>query len=112
VKDADIYAAPALPIRAPAIDVSTQAQRMTSDPANDVYPQDAPAEENSSREVRLPGMTLDAMRDLPSFFDLDVTATAPDLSIANSVDWTPLLLECRLETGLHFEPSEQNTEDP
>lgn len=52
--DANIFNTPALPMQAPAILVDQQANRMTFSIFSDVYPQNAPSEENASREGNVP----------------------------------------------------------
>ncbi len=52
--DPNIFDAPALPIDLPAIDVENDAQQLTFDESADQYPQNAPAEENASRQGELP----------------------------------------------------------
>jgi len=54
VGDPNIFNTPALPIEAPAILVDREASQMTFDPADDVYPENNPAEENASREGSVP----------------------------------------------------------
>jgi len=52
--DSNIFSTPADPITAPAIKVEDEAAQLTDSPDADQYPQDSPAEENASRERRLP----------------------------------------------------------
>lgn len=49
--EADIFNTPARPIDAPAILVETQANQMTTEPGNHIYPLNTPSEENASREA-------------------------------------------------------------
>ena len=53
-EDPNIFNTPALPIEAPAIVVDEEANQMTTDEANDVYPENNPTEENASREGNVP----------------------------------------------------------
>lgn len=50
----DIYSAPALPIDGEPLVVSREANRLTQDNANDRDPQNAPSEENASRNGQVP----------------------------------------------------------
>jgi Tol biopolymer transport system component len=52
--DPNIFNTPALPIDKPAILVDTEGVQMTTDVANDVYPEQTPTEENASREGNVP----------------------------------------------------------
>lgn len=52
--DPNIFNTPALPIEAEAILVDEEANQMTTDPSNDVYPENVPSEENASREGNVP----------------------------------------------------------
>ncbi|MCQ3930758.1 MAG: hypothetical protein DPW16_09900 [Chloroflexi bacterium] len=52
--DPNIFSVEALPIDAPALKVETEAAQLTTDPNADQYPQNAPAEENASRQRSLP----------------------------------------------------------
>ncbi|MCA0454207.1 MAG: carboxypeptidase regulatory-like domain-containing protein [Chloroflexi bacterium] len=74
----NIFDADALAIKAPAIDVQEEANRLTTDPADDIYPENSPVEENASREGRLPGINLGAQTD---FLIPDVTVTDFDPSL-------------------------------
>lgn len=63
--DANIFNTPALPIKAPAILVDKEANRMTFSEFSDVYPENSPSEENASREGNVPpkiGMDITATR--------------------------------------------------
>jgi len=51
--DSNLFAAPALPIDAPSIQVETEAQQLTFDPASDQYPSDSPSEEDASNAFPL-----------------------------------------------------------
>ena len=73
----DIYEAPALPLDAPAVDVETEAERLTFEPANDIYPQNMPPKEFASRE----GQTSSGVFGLQTEFLLpDSGVTPPDLT--------------------------------
>ena len=52
--DPNIFNTPALPIEAPSILVDEEASQMTTDPADDIYPENTPSEENASREGNVP----------------------------------------------------------
>jgi PKD repeat protein/Tol biopolymer transport system component len=54
VGDPNIFNTPALPIEADPILVDAEANQMTFDLANDVYPENSPTEENASREGNVP----------------------------------------------------------
>ncbi|MBE2183545.1 MAG: PD40 domain-containing protein, partial [Anaerolineae bacterium] len=82
----DIYSAEALNLEDPPILVDQDAQQLTDDLADDVYPLGAPAEEMASREGRLPA-DLDASRGQTSFLNPDVTPTPPDLTLVPSLPW-------------------------
>jgi Tol biopolymer transport system component/PKD repeat protein len=49
--EADIFNTPARPIEAEPILVETEANQMTTDPGNHIYPLNTPTEENASREA-------------------------------------------------------------
>ncbi|MEQ8674244.1 MAG: PKD domain-containing protein [Aggregatilineales bacterium] len=53
-EDPNIFNTPALPIDADPIIVDEEATQMTFDPANDVYPESSPSEENASQEGDVP----------------------------------------------------------
>ncbi|MCQ3930746.1 MAG: hypothetical protein DPW16_09810 [Chloroflexi bacterium] len=53
-EDPNIFSTNALPIDAPAIKVEEEASQLTFDPNADQYPQNAPSEENASRQRSLP----------------------------------------------------------
>ena len=73
----DIYQAPALPLDAPAVDVETEAERLTFEPANDIYPQNMPPKEFASRE----GQTSAGVFGLQTAFLLpNASVTPPDPS--------------------------------
>lgn len=73
----DIYEAPALPLDAPAVVVEDEAERLTFEPANDIYPQNMPPKEFASRE----GQTSDGVFGLQTEFLLPAAnVTPPDLT--------------------------------
>jgi len=73
----DIYQAPALPLDAPAVDVAAEAERLTFEPANDIYPQNMPPKEFASRE----GQTSAGAFGLQTAFLLpNAGVTPPDLT--------------------------------
>lgn len=74
----DIYEAPALPIDADAIAVDEDAERLTFETANDIYPQNMPPKEFASRE----GQTSDGVFGLQTEFLLpDANVTPPDVAL-------------------------------
>ncbi len=83
----NIFDADAVSITAPAIDVQKDAQRLTTDPADDIYPENAPVEENASREGRMPGISLGDQTD---FLTPDVTVTKVDPSLDTGKAWEPI----------------------
>ena len=83
----DIYSTDAQPISAPAIDVTVDAQQLTTDPADDIYPEGAPVEENASREGRLPGVNLGDQTD---YLNPDVSVTVVDPSLDSGSAWEPI----------------------
>lgn len=74
----NIYEADATPISDPQIRVEEDADQMTFEPANDVYPQSNPSEENASRE----GQTLlGAFGEQTVFLQPPANVTPIDLSM-------------------------------
>jgi Tol biopolymer transport system component len=53
-EDPNVFSVNALPIDEPAIDVLAEAAQLTTDPNADQYPENAPSEENASRQRSLP----------------------------------------------------------
>jgi uncharacterized repeat protein (TIGR01451 family) len=86
----DIFDAEALPISAPPIPVDEEAIQLTFDPADDIYPEGAPLEENASREGQLPNITP-GLGQQTIFLQPDASLTEIDLSLETSVtDWSPI----------------------
>ncbi|MBZ0299248.1 MAG: hypothetical protein K8J31_05900, partial [Anaerolineae bacterium] len=84
----DIFDADALPIREPGIAVDLQAEQLTHDEADDIYPLGAPVEENASREGQFPAVGLG---EQTVFLNPDASITPVDLSRESaSVDWEPI----------------------
>ena len=83
----DIYDANALPIKAAAISVAQDATRLTTEPADDIYPENSPVEENASREGKFPGASLGTQT---SFLNPDVTVTKVDPSLDSGKTWDPI----------------------
>ncbi|MBZ0289313.1 MAG: hypothetical protein K8I30_16960, partial [Anaerolineae bacterium] len=82
----NIFEAEVAPISDPGILVEEDADQMTFELANDVYPMSAPAEENASRE----GQTvLGAFGEQTVFLEPDASLTPLDLSIDGIIreDW-------------------------
>ncbi|MDX1994499.1 MAG: PKD domain-containing protein [bacterium] len=74
----DIYEANAVPLLEPAIAVEQDADQMTFEVSNDIYPENAPAEENASRE----GQTvIGAFGEQTVFLRPMVEVTNIDLSL-------------------------------
>jgi TolB protein len=85
----DIYEADVAPISDPAIAVEVDADQMTFEPSNDIYPESGPVEENASRE----GQTiLGAFGQQTSFLNPSADTTPVDLSIdgLERDDWRPV----------------------
>ncbi len=83
----NIFDANAVSITAPAIDVAKDAERLTTNPADDIYPENSPVEENASREGHLPGINLGDQTD---FLIPDVSVTKIDPSLETGKVWEPL----------------------
>src|SRR4030095_14763391 len=82
----DLFNAEALPIEAPAIKVETAATQLTFDPADDIYPENWPKEENASREGRLPRFEQ-SLGEQTDFLRPDFSVTKPDVSTETPEDW-------------------------
>jgi Tol biopolymer transport system component len=82
----NLFDADALSINAP-LDVPTEAQRLTTAPEADIYPENAHREENASREGQLPGVNLG---DQTNFLLPDVSVTVVDPSVDTGEAWEPL----------------------
>ena len=86
----DIFNAQPLPINDPAILVEEDAEQMTYEESDDVYPQNTPSEENASRE----GQTvLGDFGQQTIFLEPDTSLTRLNFSIDTSdiEEWTPIL---------------------
>ncbi len=85
----DIYEANATPIADPALRVELDADQMTFENFNDIYPQNSPYEENASREGRT---ALGVWGEQTVFLQPDVRSTEADLSLdgIQREDWQPL----------------------
>jgi uncharacterized repeat protein (TIGR01451 family) len=86
----NIFMTPALPITAPAIEVAQDAERLTDDTADDIYPLDAPSEEHASIEGKLLGDDQFAA-DQTNFLDPQTTLTVPDTNIPREEVWQTVL---------------------
>ncbi|CAG0952536.1 hypothetical protein ARNL5_00222, partial [Anaerolineae bacterium] len=76
----DIFETNALPIDAPAIKVEKVALQLTDEPADDVYPQSFPAEENASREGKVPAASMEGIPGIQTDYlnpELAVTPIDP-----------------------------------
>ncbi|MBZ0240354.1 MAG: hypothetical protein K8H77_06790, partial [Cutibacterium acnes] len=82
----DLFNAEALPIEAPAIKVDVDATQLTFDPADDIYPENSPTEENASREGHLPGFEQ-VLGEQTAFLNPDFSVTEPDVSVETSDAW-------------------------
>ncbi|MCC6612838.1 MAG: isopeptide-forming domain-containing fimbrial protein [Anaerolineae bacterium] len=89
--DPDIFQANALPIDAQAIDVQRQALQLTDAVSADIYPMDAPSEENASQEGRLPSL-VDATLGQTSYLRPDISVTPPDISLERDRPWAPIFI--------------------
>ncbi len=75
----DIFETSALPIDAPAIKVEEVALQLTDEPSEDVYPQSFPAEENASREGKVPAASLEGIPGIQTdFLNPELAATPVD----------------------------------
>ena len=92
----DIFRAEARPISAPPILVEEDADQLTHTDSDDIYPQNSPAEENASREGRLPPQ--DILGEQTIFLTPDVSFTEPDLSIELGAGWEQPINGCSLAT--------------
>lgn len=76
--DPDIYEASILPLSAPPLRVEVEADQLTFEPSQDIYPQNSPSEENASRE----GQTVNGeFGQQTSFLNPDASLTPTDLSM-------------------------------
>ncbi|MBK8034654.1 MAG: isopeptide-forming domain-containing fimbrial protein [Chloroflexi bacterium] len=82
----DIFQAEALPLTAPAINVLEEADQLTIDPNQDIYPQGAPSEENASLEGTLPD-TISAEPGHTQIMNLDVAVTPQDRTLNRDEVW-------------------------
>lgn len=82
----DIFKAEALPITDPGIAVDEEADRLTEDQMDDIYPEGHPVEENASREGRLPDLQGNLTGET-SFLKPDVSILPPDLSLDTGIAW-------------------------
>ncbi|RIK20024.1 MAG: hypothetical protein DCC53_11765 [Chloroflexi bacterium] len=82
----DIYEASALPLDAGSIDVARQAMRMVGTDYNDIYPLDAPSDEDASHEGIMPAVTCFACANT-QFFGRDIALTEPDECLPRDTPW-------------------------
>lgn len=85
----EIFSAEPLPIAAPSIQVNRDAEQLTFDPADDIYPEGTPVEENASREGRLPDLDT-GLGEQVSFLEPDVSSTEADTSVERGGTWEPV----------------------
>lgn len=85
----DIYEEEALPITAPSVLVEDDADQLTFENFDDIYPQMSPSEENASKEGQTP---LGAFGEQTIFLQPEVDQRPPDLSIDGTRrdDWPPI----------------------
>ncbi|MCA9915521.1 MAG: PD40 domain-containing protein, partial [Anaerolineae bacterium] len=74
----DIYEANALPILEPGIVVNEEAEQLTFEPEDDIYPENTPGEENASREGRT---IIGEYGEQTTFLLPDTNVTPIDLSL-------------------------------
>ena len=86
----DIYRAESLSSNPAGIAVDKEAEQLTTDKADDIYPLGAPSEENASQEGRLPAK-LDAVQGETSFLKPDVSITVPDATLPRAKVWEEIL---------------------
>ncbi|GIK64512.1 MAG: hypothetical protein BroJett018_23060 [Chloroflexota bacterium] len=85
----DIFETNALPIDAPAIKVEEVALQLTDEPADDVYPQSFPAEENASREGKVPAASMEGIPSIQTDYlhpELAVTPIDPTNQTSEGVE--------------------------
>jgi TolB protein len=82
----DIFEAKPLPISDPGIAVNKDADQLTQYPADNIYPEGSPVEENASREGRLPDLS-GILSGETSFLKPDVSIIPPDLSHDTGIAW-------------------------
>jgi Tol biopolymer transport system component len=86
----DIYQVNALPLTDPAIDVLEDAERLTDDAADDVYPMGAPSNEVASREGILAGVDM-LMGAQTDFLAPETNVTPRDTNVVENVDWEAIV---------------------
>jgi Tol biopolymer transport system component len=89
----DIFEAKPLPITDPAIEVNKQADQLTQYPADNIYPEGMPVEENASREGRLPDLS-GILSGETDFLQPDVSILPPDLSRDTGTAWEDIGNAC------------------
>jgi Tol biopolymer transport system component/protocatechuate 3,4-dioxygenase beta subunit len=85
----DIFTVNALPITAPAVVIEEEAEQLTFDVADDIYPQGAPVKELASREGQVPNANQ-ALGEQTSFLQPDVSVTDRDISVELGEAFEPL----------------------
>lgn len=89
----DIYETKPTPIVEPGIQVDLDANRMTNDNHDDIYPEGSPVEENASREGRLPDLSS-ILSGETSFLKPDTSIIPPDLSLDTGNAWEDIGNTC------------------
>jgi Tol biopolymer transport system component/PKD repeat protein len=89
----DIFEAKPLPISDPGIAVDKQADQLTQYPADNIYPEGMPVEENASREGRLPDLSS-ILTGETSFLKPDVSIIPPDISRDTGTAWEDIGNTC------------------
>ena len=84
----DIFSAPALGINDAPISAIEEAEHLVDDPADDVYAESAPSEENASQAGRLPQPILDNANQ-PDYLNVSLSVTPVDQS-RQAPSWAPL----------------------
>ncbi len=82
----DLFRVETLPIQAGAVKIEEVAEQLTLGQDDDIYPMNAPAEENASREGRLPGAER-ALGEQTLFLLPEFPVTAIDRSIEAGESW-------------------------
>jgi Tol biopolymer transport system component/protocatechuate 3,4-dioxygenase beta subunit len=85
----EIFSVDALPITAPAMQVDGDAERLTFNEADDIYPEGAPVEENASREGQLPDLDS-GLGEQVTFLEPDTSSTDADVSLERGESWEPV----------------------
>ena len=101
--DPNLFEASVLPIDAPGIDVWTDANQLTTPITDDVYPVDTQAEEDASREGRVPSTDgichtfVSTCEGYPTFPQVEMLELTPDTTLTRPDPWKPIgvVPQCR-----------------